>query len=143
SAPAPRTPGRGRSGRAPWPARAGTAASASWPSRSRTRSPAPSVQGASMQKHTERSLVILLLDPEGQHTAIASAAPRRGHRVVPALIVLGSLVPDVVVVASQTADRDRQALARLQTTAPEVSVRVVDKPDGLATALVESPLLLN
>jgi hypothetical protein len=102
-----------------------------------------------MPTYVERSLVILLLDPAGPGSAIAMAARRLGHRVVTAtgietaLVVLGSLVPDVVVVVAQSPERDRETLKRIIGTTHEVSVRVVDAPDRLAAALLESPHLLN
>jgi hypothetical protein len=102
-----------------------------------------------MRARGERALVILLLDPEGQESAIALAARRLGHRVVTAtgtetaLVVLGSLVPDVVVVRAVAAERDREAAARLSSAAPEVAVRIVDAPAALAGALAATPHLLN
>jgi two-component system nitrogen regulation response regulator GlnG len=88
-----------------------------------------------------RSLVILLVDPDGQRSLIAAAVRRQGHRVViatgvdTAQIVLGSLLPDVAVVRAQSPERDRDTVARLETIAPEVPVRVLEAPAGLDDAL--------
>jgi len=96
----------------------------------------------------ERSLVILLLDRDGQRSPIATAVRHQGHRLViatgieTAQVVLGSLMPDVVVVRSVSPEQDRQTLARLENIAPEVPVRVIEAPAGLDEAL-EAPAALN
>src|SRR5262249_50872945 len=102
-----------------------------------------------MRSRVERSLVILMLDPEGQRSAIALAARRLGHLVVTAtgtetaLVVLCSLVPDVVIVRAAGADKDREASARLAEAAPQVAVGVAAAPAALAGALASAPALLN
>ncbi len=88
----------------------------------------------------QRSLVVLLLDPDGQSSQIAEAVRRAGHRLVIATgmdtaeIVLASLMPDVVVVRSMSGDHDRMALARLERMAPEVPVRIITD-SGLAASV--------
>lgn len=102
-----------------------------------------------MSARTDRVLIVALLDPDGQRSAIARAARRLGHRVVTAtgvetaLIVLGSLVPDLVIVRSVSPDWDREALARIAAAAPELPVRLVDAPAALQGALDDAPQLLN
>src|SRR5262249_39389520 len=129
---------------APWSARAGTARSRS--SRPRWRRPCRP-RRLPMGRRAERTLVIVVLDPEGQQSAIALSARRHGHRVVTAtgmetaLLVLGSLVPDVVIVRSSAAERE--AVARLSAAAPRVAIRVVDAEASLASALDQAPDLLN
>jgi DNA-binding NtrC family response regulator len=87
-----------------------------------------------------RSLVILLLDPDGQRSPLGSAVRRAGHRLVIATgietaeIVLGTLTPDVVMVRALTPDRDRANLARLERMAPEVPVRIIDAPGAVDEA---------
>ncbi len=96
-----------------------------------------------------RSLIILLLDPDGQRSPIYGAARRAGHRPVvatgidTATIVLGSLVPDVVVVRSTTPDRDREWIARLAACAVDVPIRLVSTDGALADALRGADAPLN
>lgn len=100
------------------------------------------------QENMERSLVILLLDRDGQRSPIATAVRANGHRLVVATgldtaeVVLGSLVPDVVIVRSTSAEQDRQTMSRLTQIAPEVPVRMLEAPAGLDEAL-EAPMALN
>jgi hypothetical protein len=103
------------------------------------------LEGASRM---ERSLVILLLDRDGQRSPIAAAVRHQGHRLViatgldTAQVVLGSLMPDVMVVRSVSPEHDRQMLARLESIAPDVPVRILEAPAGLDEAL-EAPTGLN
>jgi hypothetical protein len=96
-----------------------------------------------------RSLVILLLDADGKASLIAGAARRAGHRPViatgldTALVVLGSLLPDVVVVRSRSDEEDRIAEARLKAASPDVPIRFVEAPAALPDALDVAPLGLN
>src|SRR5436305_784559 len=92
-----------------------------------------------------QSLVILLLDPDGQRSPIGAVVRNAGHRLVIATgietaeIVLGTLVPDVIMVRSVSQERDRAALARLEAFAPEVPVRVIDAPGAVGEAFDAAP----
>ncbi len=98
-----------------------------------------------------RSLVIVLVDPDGQRSPIYAAARRAGHRPVvvtgvdTAVVILGSLVADVVVIRSTTAERDRFAVARISAGAPEVPIRLLSADGALAEALddAEAEHVLN
>lgn len=97
----------------------------------------------------DRSLTLLLLDPEGPRSPIYAAARRAGHRPVvatgldTAVMVLGGLVPDVVVVRSTTMERDREAIARLGACAPEVPLRLLSPEGTLTEALEAAAVPLN
>jgi len=96
-----------------------------------------------------RSLIILLLDAEGQRSPIYAAARRAGHRPVvatgidTALVVLGSLVPEVVVVRSTVPDRDRRAYEQLCSCAPGVPIRLISPERALSEALAGTDVPLN
>jgi DNA-binding NtrC family response regulator len=96
-----------------------------------------------------RSLIIVLVDPEGQRSPIYAAARRAGHRPVvvtgvdTAIVVLGSLVADVVVVRSLSAERDRAVVERLSASAPEVPIRLLTADGALAEALDDAHGVLN
>ena len=96
-----------------------------------------------------RSLIIVLVDPEGQRSPIYAAARRAGHRPVvvtgvdTALVILGSLVADVVVVRSLSGERDRAAVARITASAPEVPIRLLAADGALAEALEDAQPVLN
>jgi CheY-like chemotaxis protein len=76
-------------------------------------------------------MVVLVLDSDGTRSAIAEAVRRLGHRVVTttgletAVMVLGSLVPDLVLVRSIDEATDTRAVARLTNASPATPVRAV------------------
>jgi len=96
----------------------------------------------------ERSLIILLVDDEGRRSPIYTAASRAGHRPVvatgvdTAVVVLGGLRPDVVIVRAGSPERDRQVVARLSQVTPDIPIRVVD-PDGNGFTFEDSTVPLN
>lgn len=93
------------------------------------------------------SLLIVLLDPAGQQSAVAAAARRLGHEVViatgidTALVLLGTMRPDAIVVCASTSPHDREVVAQLAHTCPDIPVRIIDAPTALETALEHTPLL--
>ena len=58
-----------------------------------------------------------------------------------ALVVLGTLVPDLVIVRSSTTQRDRDTITRLAKSAPEIPIRLIDAPAALEATLEETPVL--
>jgi DNA-binding NtrC family response regulator len=96
-----------------------------------------------------RSLIIVLVDAEGQRSPIYAAARRAGHRPVvvtgvdTAVAILGSLVADAVIVRSTSPERDRATVARLSANAPEVPVRLLTADGPLADALDDAQPVLN
>jgi len=96
-----------------------------------------------------RSLIIVLIDPEGQRSPIYVAARRAGHRPVvvtgvdTAIVILGSLVADVVVIRSLSAERDRSAASRIAAAAPEMPIRLLAADGALAEALDDAQPVLN
>jgi len=92
------------------------------------------------------SIVVLLLDRDGQGSPIGEAVGRAGHRVVTATgvataeIVLGSLLPDVVLVRATSPEIDRAVAARLEAIAPDIPVRVIhlDRGDDPVDAVIEA-----
>jgi Uma2 family endonuclease len=92
----------------------------------------------------DRSLIILLLDAEGQGSAIYAAARRAGHHPVlatgidTAVLVLGTMVPDVIVVRSTSAQGDRDAIARFAAVAPDVPIRLLS-PEGTLDSALDAP----
>jgi hypothetical protein len=97
----------------------------------------------------DRSLIILLLDAEGSKSPIYAAARRAGHSSVlatgidTAILVLGTMVPDVMVVRSTTMERDRDAIARLAACAPDVPIRLLSPDRTLTDALEDAAVPLN
>jgi hypothetical protein len=93
----------------------------------------------------DRSLVVLLLDGDGQRSALADAVRRAGHRVVTAqgletaLVVLSGLVPDLILVRRVSPEADRQAASRIHRAAPGIDTRFVET-NSIAAAL-EPPAL--
>jgi hypothetical protein len=91
----------------------------------------------------DKSLVVLLLDRDGSASPLAHALRRGGHRLVTttgldtAVVVLGSLLPDVVVVraGSREEDADHAVRARLASVSPSVPIRFIEVPEQLDEAL--------
>jgi hypothetical protein len=100
-----------------------------------------------MDEPHKPALMVLLLDADGQRSALAEAIRAAGHRCViatgidTALVVLGSLLPDMVLVRAQSPALDRKVAARLTAEAPQVPTRFVEAPAGLPGALSEAPPL--
>ena len=90
---------------------------------------------ASLEDRTTRdddgSMVVLVLDPDGQRSAVAAAVRRAGHRVVTAtglesaMIVLSGLTPDLVLVRSVGPTEDHRAITRLTNVARAIPIRAV------------------
>jgi hypothetical protein len=80
----------------------------------------------------ETGLTVLILDVDGPDSRLAQVLRETGHRVVTAmgletaLVVLGGLTPDLILVRSSDPAADEQALARLQQAAPDVPARLAD-----------------
>jgi response regulator RpfG family c-di-GMP phosphodiesterase len=93
----------------------------------------------------ERSLVVLLLDGDGQRSSLAQAVRSAGHRVVTAqgidtaLVVLAGLVPDLILVRRVSPESDRQVAARIHHAAPGIATRFVEITS--ITSALEPPAL--
>ncbi len=94
------------------------------------------------------SLVVLVVDADGAGSPLADACRTAGHHVMTAtgietaLCVIGGVMPDMVLVRARDAAEDRDALAKLQASYPEVPSRLVEVPARFAYA-ADSPSQLN
>jgi DNA-binding response OmpR family regulator len=92
----------------------------------------------------DQALVILVIDEGGAASTTAEAVRAAGHHVLTAtgidtaMVVLGSLLPDLVLVRSGSPERNRQVAVRLRQGAPQVPVRFLDAATGLDTVLLDA-----
>jgi hypothetical protein len=92
----------------------------------------------------EDSLVILVIDPDGAGSRIAEIARAKGHSVMTAMgietaiVVIGGLTPDLVLVRSASPIENVQTLAALAAACPSVPTRIV-KETGESVEDTASP----